>query len=368
MKKKNLTGILLTLLIALCSCISVFAQEEADNGYEAYFYVQKQTGVELAEEMAKIGYDAYFYVKKEAFIEDNEPESQPVYKYYTGKKIAGLISELKVVTGSENVKEFLVDAPTAAEFAKKGVPVDPETEYIEWYVIKKEPDNWHVDGIIQPKLKVVFDYNDSFMGEDAKGEVTVYAEPGTSINTLEPITSSTWTEIDEYGNEVTVTRTFEQWELEEDAYAPGTEITVDKNMKFVAKYKVTKTVVAGVTDETTTEEVTTEETTTEEVTTEETTTEEATTEAPTLVAGDNDEIESEEDVVIEEESIPLVGIVLGDRDDKEETVDIIENEVPLVNSAQTGDNANVMKFVVIACLAVSTLAVIRLSRKTSENN
>lgn len=339
MKKRGFTAFLLTMLMAASSCVTAFAENENVEGEK---------------------YEAYFYVKRTSDIAPDEPKSQPVKNYYTSMKIAGLISEHQVITGAESVEKLIVKAPTAAEFEAKGVPIDADKQYIEWYVIKEEGDNWHVDGIIQPKCEVVFDYSDSFMGDAAKGKIVCYVEPGTVINMLEANEIFEWSEVDDEGNNLLFTKTFNKWNIGENKYNAGAEMLILTDTEFVADYMLETTVSEKITEEIITE-VETENSTEELETSIETETE--------------SESEIDEIVDIEMEDTPLGNVVIIN-DNREKTSDegadeeivIEEEQIPLFGSIGTGDDSKVILIVSIAAIAVLGLLGLEIFSKIKEKN
>ena len=179
-----------------------------------------------------------------------------VYKYYvnnvTEDNILEYISPAKTVAGVAAVKTVLTDAfyqmITDLNAANKGDSTkpyyNPETQYIEWYVVKYQDndDTFHVDGTIKDKNVVTLSYDkngatsgiipDSSTAYAENNEVIIVSKPG---NFYDPHKSDSWQGLKRSGYE------FSGWNTAADGtgttYQPGNQITLSKNITLYAQWK-----------------------------------------------------------------------------------------------------------------------------------
>lgn len=116
-----------------------------------------------------------YYVLNRGLLEPKELSSYDKKNYSNGS-VGGLHFFKKIANDYEAVKANLVSIPTAFTLYNSTNPlVLNDGEYIKWYVVKLENDNWHVDGIIANQM-----YN-----------LTVnYLEKGTTNKLAESTTES----------------------------------------------------------------------------------------------------------------------------------------------------------------------------------
>ena len=108
---------------------------------------------------------------------------------------------------------------------------DPDTQYIEWYVIKCQGEsNWHVDGTVKDKAKVSLDYNSNGATEglapDGK-QYAVGAEVTVAGNTMKPALSKTGYTFDGWNTKANGTGT---------SYAEGEMIILTENTMLYAQW------------------------------------------------------------------------------------------------------------------------------------
>ena len=179
-----------------------------------------------------------------------------VYKYYvenvTVDNILKYISPAKTVAGVAAVKTVLTDAfyqmITAKNAENKGNSTkpyyDPDTQYIEWYVVKyQNNDNtFHVDGTIKDKNVVTLSYEkngatsgilpDSSTAYVQDNKVITVSQPG---NFYDPHNSDSWQGLKRSGYE------FSGWNTAADgtgtAYQPGETITLRENITLYAQWR-----------------------------------------------------------------------------------------------------------------------------------
>ena len=179
-----------------------------------------------------------------------------VYKYYvedlTESNILKYISPAKTVAGVDAVKTVLTDAfyqkITAKNAENKGSSTkpyyNPDTQYIEWYVVKyQNNDNtFHVDGTIKDKNVVTLSYEkngatsgilpDSSTAYVQDNKVITVSQPGNLYNRRDP---NSWQELKKSGY------VFSGWNTAADgkgkAYQPGDTITLSENITLYAQWR-----------------------------------------------------------------------------------------------------------------------------------
>lgn len=115
---------------------------------EAYYYVRTDGNVPF--EPSSYGKGGYF----PALLPDGSYEryynlkGTIKYAIAVNNNLVAVKANLGVIPSDENIQ-------TEAEFF--GHTFNPETQYVEWYVIKKQED-WHVDGVIRDKNKYKVTY------------------------------------------------------------------------------------------------------------------------------------------------------------------------------------------------------------------
>ena len=102
---------------------------------------------------------ATFYLLNEGLIIPTGTASQPAQNYsYAGK---GKITAAKDwYNGGESIESVIAKAPN--------IPLK-EGQEILWYVVKKEDEGWHVDGVIVPFYSVLYDANADVSGATTDG-------------------------------------------------------------------------------------------------------------------------------------------------------------------------------------------------------
>ena len=179
-----------------------------------------------------------------------------VYKYYvenvTVDNILKYISPAKTVAGVAAVKTVLTDAfyqmITDKNAANKGSSTrpyyDPDTQYIEWYVVKyQNNDNtFHVDGTIKDKNVVTLSYDkngatsgilpDSSTAYAQNNRVITVSQPGNLYDRRDP---NSWQELKKSGYD------FSGWNTAADGtgttYQPGETITLSENITLYAQWR-----------------------------------------------------------------------------------------------------------------------------------
>ena len=143
--------------------------------------------------VATSGTTAYFYIRRDGVIQ-KEPHGYSGSDYYptnAGKDLEGKVRQPVAVNNNlEAVQANLAVVPSDEQIKQVlrgyGVPFDPDTQYIQWYVIKARGNDWNVDGVIQDrsKYRVTYEANggeSSFVPgavQYAEGE-TVQVDYGT---------------------------------------------------------------------------------------------------------------------------------------------------------------------------------------------
>ena len=113
---------------------------------------------------------ALFFVRKDGTIPD-EPGHYATSAYSSGISISGAITVQHWVVDNDvtkpwegncvqnDVRYYLNSVPTDAQIKAVFSSYNPDTDYILWYVQKKEDDGWHVDGVLLKKELVSISYN-----------------------------------------------------------------------------------------------------------------------------------------------------------------------------------------------------------------
>ena len=116
--------------------------------------------------------------------------SQPSENYSKG--LEGAISEFKSIYNDEKaIKDIIVSAPEEEFRQMLGLTDD---EYIKWYVVKKEKDGYHVDGVIVNKSTTEEPATEEPAIEEPTTEEPTTEEPTTEeLTTEEPATEETTT-------------------------------------------------------------------------------------------------------------------------------------------------------------------------------
>ena len=111
--------------------------------------------------------------------------SQPSENYSKG--LEGAISEFKSIYNDEKaIKDIIVSAPEEEFRQMLGLTDD---EYIKWYVVKKEKDGYHVDGVIVNKSTTEEPATEEPAIEEPTTEEPTTEEPTTEeLTTEEPAT------------------------------------------------------------------------------------------------------------------------------------------------------------------------------------
>ena len=179
-----------------------------------------------------------------------------VYKYYVDNvledNILKYISPAKTVAGVAAVKTVLTDAfyqmitdLNAANKDSSTKPYyDPDTQYIEWYVVKYQDndDTFHVDGTIKNKNVVTLSYDqngatsgilpDSSTAYVEDEKVITVSKPGNLYDRNNP---NSWQGLKRSGYE------FSGWNTAADGkgttYQPGDPITLSENITLYAQWR-----------------------------------------------------------------------------------------------------------------------------------
>lgn len=113
---------------------------------------------------------ALFFIRKDGTIPD-EPGHYATSAYSSGISISGAITVQHWVVDNDvtkpwegncvqnDVRYYLNSVPTDAQIKAVFSSYNPDTDYILWYVQKKEDDGWHVDGVLLKKELVSISYN-----------------------------------------------------------------------------------------------------------------------------------------------------------------------------------------------------------------
>ena len=127
--------------------------------YPAGYEYALQENVTLYATWAEKDCAATFYIRLDGLI-PTEPQSHPSSEYTSGINIdkAIKIGEFYAKSDGDGVKDHLNKWPTDAQIKSVYKSYDPDSQYVLWYVIKKE-DVWHVDGVLLSKGKVNLAYD-----------------------------------------------------------------------------------------------------------------------------------------------------------------------------------------------------------------
>lgn len=108
---------------------------------------------------ARVDVDAEFYIRLDGTI-PTEPQGHDVSEYTSKISISGAIKVGEFYTNSSvGVNSRLNKIPTDSQIKGVYSSYDPNTQYVLWYVIKRENGGWHVDGVLLSKNKVNLSYN-----------------------------------------------------------------------------------------------------------------------------------------------------------------------------------------------------------------
>lgn len=137
---------------------------------------------------------AYFYIRTDSVIQ-YEPAGYDVNSYYPKESATILEGRLKHAIAVNNnqsaVEANLAEQPSNQEIksvlARYGVDFDPETQYIQWYVIKyrNQSDNttyWNVDGVIRNNNTYKVTYNSNGGTTNVPGETTYFKDEVVNVN------------------------------------------------------------------------------------------------------------------------------------------------------------------------------------------
>lgn len=118
----------------------------------------------------------FFVLKEGCKVPENEPSPNPKGNYISAG--SGTVNELKTCTDINEIKANIISEPSFSL---------PDGLYVEWYVLKKENDGWHIDGCIKRSgspitglsLSNAYIYGDAYTPE-AGSITTMRAESGIS--------------------------------------------------------------------------------------------------------------------------------------------------------------------------------------------
>lgn len=137
---------------------------------------------------------AKFFIRQDGHIPD-EPGHFPNGNYIGNIEIQNTVKETRWIVdtshrageydnqgnGLNGVTDKLNQLPTAAQIKTLLPDFDPETQYILWYVQKKENDGWHVDGVLLIKEKVSVSYDRNCSDTDVEVPMGYQRDPNTQI-------------------------------------------------------------------------------------------------------------------------------------------------------------------------------------------
>ncbi|NGM18058.1 hypothetical protein GMI70_08675 [Eggerthellaceae bacterium zg-893] len=112
---------------------------------------------------AEQGIGAIFYLRTDGKIPE-EPSSQPTSEYTPGIGMLDkdVIGRATFYSNQNGIEGYLKAAPTLDVIQRKfqdwGRDYNPNY-YVVWYVMKKEPEGWHVDGALLDSTKATLTYN-----------------------------------------------------------------------------------------------------------------------------------------------------------------------------------------------------------------
>ena len=99
-----------------------------------------------------------YYVLDAGLAQPSELEHYPVANYSKGV-VGSIYHFTEIANNDDALAANLADVPAITAFTLEDVDgnvyTPNEDQAIKWYVIKKEPDNWHVDGIITNQMYTV---------------------------------------------------------------------------------------------------------------------------------------------------------------------------------------------------------------------
>ena len=127
---------------------AIWLPENGEPGVTAYYFVRTDGNVPFEPSSYLTGY--YFPEHSVEGSQDHYYSLKGTIKYAIAinNNLAKVKANLGEIPSNEKIQE-------EAEYF--GHTFDPDTQYIEWYVIKKQED-WHVDGVIRDKNKYKVTY------------------------------------------------------------------------------------------------------------------------------------------------------------------------------------------------------------------
>ena len=144
------------------------------------------------DEVATKGVTAYFYIRKDGEIQW-EPAGYDTNLYYPTGSAKDLEGKLKQPIAVNNnltaVEANLAEIPSDQEIIdvlkQYGVNYNPETQTIQWYVIKARadaPGYWNVDGVIVNKEEHLVTYHPNGGTTEVPGSLTYVAGTNVDVN------------------------------------------------------------------------------------------------------------------------------------------------------------------------------------------
>ena len=138
--------------------------------------------------------EALFFIRLDGQI-PNEPASYNNEQYVGTITLPNAIQEkrwvidtshrtgeyLKGVNAQNDVTDRLNDVPTADQIKSIYSSFDPDTQYVLWYVQKRENNGWHVDGVLLDKEKVNVSYDRNCPDENVIVPKGYQRDPNTKI-------------------------------------------------------------------------------------------------------------------------------------------------------------------------------------------
>ncbi|MDD2230855.1 MAG: MBG domain-containing protein, partial [Candidatus Cloacimonetes bacterium] len=142
--------------------------------------------------------DAQYYIRKDGEVQV-EPSNYPEGKYFPNNPgLPGKIYYQKPINNDDRAVETNLavrptDAMISEAAAKAETTYNPETQYIQWYVVKNAGNSWHVDGVIYNKAKATLTYELNGGGNGGNPDLGLianiqYVKGSTvTVQTAEPV-------------------------------------------------------------------------------------------------------------------------------------------------------------------------------------
>lgn len=178
--------------------------------------------------------DAWFSIRTDGSI-PCEPQNNKPAGYTQKMKVQGAISSGRFVCDTVNgVDNYLLHTPSnetiKAALQAEGISFDETKQRVFWYVIKRESDGWHVDGVVISQDKC----NLSYVANAPSGKFSNIPEGQQyEVKTKATVSSKQPTREDYYD--------FTGWNTKADgsgeSYRPGSEIDMVGNIVLYAQWQ-----------------------------------------------------------------------------------------------------------------------------------